>query len=51
MTTYPTPLVWFGTWESPEGLFLQGYHVWDRMGKWIGVYQSICRAVAESAGL
>lgn len=51
MTTeklYPSPLVWLGTWRTPGGLLIDGFHVWDVMGKWVGVYRSCTRAKAEA---
>lgn len=45
---YPNPLVWLGTWKTPEGLWLDGFHVWDMCGRWIGVYRSSSRAQAEA---
>lgn len=45
---YPSPLVWLGTWRTPEGLLIDGFHVWDVQGKWVGVYKSSSRAKAEA---
>jgi len=47
-TPYPSPLVWWGLWKSPHGLPLQGHHVWDAWGRWVGVYESHRRAEAEA---
>lgn len=45
---YPAPLVWFGKF-APEGkACLAGHHVWDRSGRWVGVYKSGTRAKAEA---
>lgn len=46
---YPTPIVWTGTWRNPSGLHFNGFHVWDRKGRWVGVYQTYSRARAEAA--
>ena len=48
---YPSPLVWLGTWNSPRGLGFHGFHVWDRMGNWHGVYKTQSRAAAEATKL
>ena len=48
---YPSPLVWLGTWTTPSGLGLNGFHVWDRVGDWRGVYQTRSRAAAEASRL
>jgi hypothetical protein len=45
---YAAPLVWLGTWPSPTGLMLNGFHVWDREGQWVGVYDTCHRASAEA---
>ena len=47
-TSYPTPLVWFGVWESPTGINLEGFHVWNRLGQWHGVYKACTRAKSEA---
>ncbi len=46
--TYERPLVWYGVWETPEGLKLMGFHLWDKHGRWAGVYKTASRAFAES---
>jgi len=45
---YPSYLVWLGTWRSTGGLMLEGFHVWDRRGEWIGVYDTYSRAHAHT---
>ena len=45
---YPTPIVWTGTWRNPSGLHFNGFHVWDRKGRWVGVYRTYSRAQAEA---
>jgi len=47
-TSYLTPLVWFGIWESPAGFNLEGFHVWNRRGQWHGVYKACTRARSEA---
>lgn len=42
------PLVWLGTWRTPAGLPLCGFHVWDELGCWVGVYKTWSRASAEA---
>lgn len=44
---YPTPLIWIGSWRTPAGLLLDGFHVWNRAGEWIGVYPTLSRAKAH----
>ena len=46
-TLYPSPLVWCGVWETPTGLVIDGFHLWNRKGAWIGVYHTYSRAVAQ----
>lgn len=46
---YPTPLVWLGTWSIAGGMCVNGFHVWDRFGNWVGVYQTSRRAVMEAS--
>lgn len=48
MNPYPSPLIWHGTWPSPTGLMLNGFHVWNCMGQWVGVYHTCHRASAEA---
>ena len=48
VTLYSSPLVWFGIWETPGGLVIQGFHVWNRFGGWHGVYKTCSRAGAEA---
>jgi len=45
---FEAPLVWYGTWNAPNGLRLTGYHVWDTDGSWAGVYQSPRKASLEA---
>jgi len=45
---YPSPLVWFGIWETPAGLIVCGFHVWNKNGYWHGVYKTCTRATAEA---
>lgn len=45
---YEKPLVWFGTWCTPQGLILSAFHVWNREGAWVGAYKSCTRARAEA---
>jgi hypothetical protein len=45
---YECPLIWYGTWETPDGLKLAGFHLWDKLGRWAGVYRTATRAFAES---
>lgn len=45
---YPTPIIWIGTWSTPVGLLLDGFHVWDRTGRWVGVYTTHSKAVAHA---
>jgi len=45
---YPTPLIWIGTWPTPTGLMLDGFHVWNRAGEWIGVYPTHTKARAHA---
>ena len=45
---YPSTLVWLGTWKTPHGLILNGFHVWCKQGTWKGVYNSFFRARAEA---
>ena len=47
--TYPSPLVWGGVWTTPTGLSLDGFHLWDRRGRWVGCYKTRSRATAEMA--
>ena len=49
-TIYPAPLIWVGTWKSPRGHHFNGHHVWDRRGRWVGVYHTFTRAQAEAGG-
>jgi len=44
---YPSTLVWRGVWKTPLGLLLDGFHVWDRYGRWVGCYKTQSRAVAQ----
>ena len=48
---YPTPLIWIGSWHSPAGLLLDGFHVWDRAGAWVGVYTNHSKARAHTQNL
>jgi len=51
---FPTPLVVVGAYEihHPWGAyFLDGHHLWDRMGVWIGCYKTATRAHAEVRSL
>ena len=48
ITSYASPLVWFGIWKTPLGLIMQGFHVWNRLGAWHGVYKTCGRATAEA---
>lgn len=45
---YAKPLVWLGTWKTPQGLIFNGFHVWCRKGNWRGVYSSCRRAYLEA---
>ena len=45
---YPSYLVWLGTWKSNAGLILEGFHVWDESGEWVGVYGTYSRAYAHT---
>ena len=49
-TIYSAPLIWAGTWKSPRGHLFNGHHVWDRRGRWVGVYHTLTRAQAEAGG-
>lgn len=46
---YETTLVWYGTWQTPQGLSLDGFHVWDIQGRWVGVYKTFKRATSEAS--
>ena len=46
--SYPSALVWCGVWRSPRGLSLDGFHLWDRRGKWVGCYKTRSRALAHA---
>lgn len=48
---YDKPLIWYGTWGVPQGMRITGYHVWDKDGSWVGVYQSPRRAKLEADSL
>lgn len=48
MFEYPSNLVWLGTWPTPQGLVMDGFHVWDRDGTWVGVYRTYSRAKAHA---
>lgn len=48
---YPTPLIWLGTWKISKDKALNGYHVWNQKGLWIGVYKTKIRASAEARQL
>jgi|15BtaG_2_1085339.scaffolds.fasta_scaffold00310_20 hypothetical protein len=37
----------FGTYTTPAGLTLRGFHVFDSKGVWYGVYQTETRAAAH----
>ena len=39
--------IFSGTYETPAGLFLSGYHLF-RDGQWVGVYKSKTRAHREA---
>ena len=45
---YDKALVWLGVWKTPDGLYLNGFHVWSRAGKWAGVYRTQKRAQVEA---
>ena len=45
---YAKPLVWFGSWNNDQGLKLQGFHVWNKAGKWVGCYHTKTRAEVEA---
>jgi hypothetical protein len=45
---YRSYIVWLGTWESKGGLYLNGFHVWDKNGEWVGVYETHSRARAHT---
>jgi hypothetical protein len=45
---YSGSIVWLGVWETPEGLSINGFHVWDRYGEWVGVYPTHSKAVFHS---
>ena len=47
-TQYPSVLVWFGIWQTPNGLIVSGFHIWDKNGFWHGVYKTGTRAAAEA---
>ena len=46
---YPSALVWNGIWETPDGLCIDGFHLWDRRGRWVGVYKTFSRATSEAS--
>jgi len=48
ITPYASSLVWFGVWTTPFGLTMQGFHVWNKLGSWHGVYKTCTRAGAEA---
>lgn len=48
-TIYESTLVWLGTWKTPQGLILNGFHVWCKKGIWQGVYKSFFRANSEAS--
>ena len=45
---YDKPLIWYGVWAGHYDLRMAGYHVWDKDGSWVGVYQSPRRAKLEA---
>ena len=47
-TPYSKPLVWFGSWKNGQGLKLQGFHVWNKRGEWVGCYHTQTRAHVEA---
>ena len=49
--SYKSSLVWLGTWETPGGLLLNGFHLWDKTGHWQGVYKTCARANVEASSL
>ncbi len=44
-------LIVLGVRRTPDGLYLDGFHVYLNGGQWLGVYASMSRAVAEVAAL
>jgi hypothetical protein len=46
--SYANPLVWYGVWDSPQGLSFLGFHVWNAAGVWRGVYKTFTRASTEA---
>lgn len=46
---FDAPLVWYGTWNTPNGMRLNGFHVWDMSGRWVGVYKTQSRAISEAS--
>ena len=48
MRQYAHNLIWHGTWLTPTGLRLLGFHLWDSNGVWVGVYSSATRAKREA---
>ena len=47
---FPTPLIWTGA-HKVKDLVLEGHHLWDRAGHWVGCYKTATRASAELRSL